>query len=110
MRGTSRALGAMAALVLGRVASIPFARAEQVALAVADFDYADSSSEVQDQSAAHAARLKEFARLIRDELSANGKYQVVTIACPKPRCSAGAMDAASLTEAARLLPMAASTR
>ncbi len=35
------------------------------------------------------------------KLSATGKYQVVALACPKPPCSAGAMDAQSLTDAAR---------
>jgi hypothetical protein len=56
---------------------------------------------VQDQSAQHAARLEHFARFIGEQLSASGKYQVVGLSCPKPRCSVGAMDAETLTEAAR---------
>jgi hypothetical protein len=75
--------------------------AEPVTLAIADFDYLDTSGETQDQAAAHAERLKNFTRLLSDELSATGKYQVVALACPKPPCSAGAMDAQSLTDAAR---------
>jgi hypothetical protein len=75
--------------------------AEPVTLAIADFDYLDTSGETTDQATAHAERLKNFTRLLSDELSATGKYQVVAIACPKPPCSAGAMDAQSLTDAAR---------
>jgi hypothetical protein len=81
--------------------SASMAAADEVALAVADFDYVDSSGEVRNQSTEHAGRLQDFARLIRDELSASGKYQVVPLDCPQPPCSAGAMDAESLTEAAR---------
>ena len=77
------------------------AAADPVALAIADFDYADTSGEVRDQSAEHATRLEEFARLIREQLSASGKYEVVALNCPKERCSAATMDAGSLTEAAR---------
>ncbi|WP_119301614.1 DUF2380 domain-containing protein [Dongia deserti] len=75
--------------------------AEPVALAVADFDYSDTSGEVRDQSAEHTARLEDFTSLIRDMLSASGNYKVVDLVCSKPSCSASAMDAESLTEAAR---------
>lgn len=96
-----RRVGALAAscgcLALGASAHA----ADPVALAVAEFDYADSSGEIQDQAKAHQERLQDFASLIRDELSASGKYQVVALACPQPHCSAGAMDPASLTDAAR---------
>jgi hypothetical protein len=74
---------------------------EPVTLAIADFDYLDTSGETQDQAAAHAERLKNFTRLLADELSATGRYQIVALTCPKPPCSAGALDAQSLTDAAR---------
>ena len=96
-----RPLGALAAAwcCLAAVSSIH--AADTVTLAVADFDYEDSSGEIQDQVAAHAARLDDFGHLIRDQLSTSGKYQIVTLACARPRCSAGAMDPAALTAAAR---------
>jgi hypothetical protein len=75
--------------------------ADPIKLAIADFDYKDTSGETQDQVAAHAERLRNFTQLIDDELSTSGKYQVVALACPKRPCSAGAMDAQSLTDAAR---------
>jgi hypothetical protein len=70
-------------------------------LAVADFDYTDSSGELQDQSAARAHRLADFAQSVRDRRSASGHYRVVAIDCPRPRCSAGTLDAGVLTGAAR---------
>jgi hypothetical protein len=75
--------------------------ADPIKLAIADFDYKDTSGETPDQAAAHAERLKNFTQLIDDELSASGKYQLVALSCPKRPCSAGAMDAQSLTDAAR---------
>jgi len=75
--------------------------ADPIKLAIADFDYLDTSGEVQDQTAVHAERLKSFTQLIDDQLSASGRYQIVALACPKRPCSAGAMDAQSLSDAAR---------
>jgi len=77
------------------------AAADPVALAIANFDYDDTSGEVRDQSAEHATRLEDFTRLIGNQLSASGQYEIVTLNCPKARCSAATMDAGSLTEAAR---------
>jgi len=75
--------------------------ADPIPLAIAAFDYSDTSGEVQDQTAAHAARLEGFTDLLRDQLSATGKYRIVPLSCAKPRCSAGTLDAQSLTDAAR---------
>ena len=91
----------LGALALACTLASSVAGADPVKLAIADFDYLDTSGETQDQTAAHAERLRNFTQLIDDELSASGKYQVVTLTCPKRPCSAGAMDAQSLTDAAR---------
>ncbi|WP_376700331.1 DUF2380 domain-containing protein [Bradyrhizobium archetypum] len=56
--------------------------AAPIAVAVADFDYFDTSGEVVDQSAAHRARMASFATLLRDNLAAQGDYRVVRIECP----------------------------
>jgi hypothetical protein len=95
---TPRRLGAFA--LWSALASSAHA-AEPVKLAIADFDYHDTSGEAQDQTAAHAERLKNFVGLVGDELTASGKYQIVSLTCPKPPCSADRMDAQSLTDAAR---------
>ena len=92
-------LGALASVCILTSSSV--LAVEPVTLAIADFDYLDTSGETQDQAAAHAERLKSFTRLLGDELSATGKYQIVTLTCPKPPCSANTLDAQSLTDAAR---------
>ena len=101
MKRARRNLGWLGGLALSCVLASSVAGADPIKLAIADFDYKDTSGETQDQAAAHAERLKNFTQLIDDELSASGKYQVVAITCPKRPCSAGAMDAQSLTDAAR---------
>jgi hypothetical protein len=93
----------LAALALcGGLGAGPARAEDAVPLAVADFDYADSSGEPTNQAEAHAARLQRFEQDIRDAVSASGKYRVVALECPQPPCSAGAMDAASLTDAAKM--------
>ena len=61
---------------------------EPVPIAVLDFDYSDNSGEPQDQTAAHRARLAEFASLIRAALAGSGAYRVVAATCPAAPCSA----------------------
>ena len=75
--------------------------AEPIALAVADFDYTDTSGEAADQGSAHAARLEQFVQSVRAELAGSGSYRVVTLACPKSPCSARSTDPATLIQAAQ---------
>ena len=91
----------LGALAVSWCLASPGHAAEPIKLAIADFDYKDTSGETQDQAAAHAERLNNFTQLIDQELSASGKYRIVAITCPKRPCSAGAMDTQSLTDAAR---------
>ena len=72
-----------------------------VAIAVADFDYRDTSGEVTDQTAQHDERVHTFTNLIREELSAQGKYRVVALDCQKPECSTTSLGADELVAAAR---------
>src|SRR5688500_18464564 len=62
--------------------------AAPLAVAVADFDYFDTSGEVADQSAEHRARVASFAKLLRDNLAAQGNYRVVPIECSDHPCTA----------------------
>jgi hypothetical protein len=101
MKRALRNLGWLGALALSCFLASSVEGADPVKLAIADFDYKDTSGETQDQAVAHAERLKNFTQLVDDELSASGKYQVVALTCPKRPCSAGAMDAESLSDAAR---------
>jgi hypothetical protein len=101
MKRAQQNLGWFGALSLSCILASSVEGADPVKLAIADFDYKDTSGETQDQAAAHAERLRNFTQLIDDQLSASGKYQVVALTCPKRPCSAGALDAQSLTDAAR---------
>ena len=56
-------------------------------IAVADFDYIDTSGEVKDQRAAHQARMAQFAELLRAKLGAEGEFRVIPIECAEPPCT-----------------------
>jgi hypothetical protein len=66
--------------------------AAPIAVAVADFDYFDTSGEVTDQTAEHVARVASFAKLLRDNVAAQGDYRVVPIECRDPPCTATSMS------------------
>ncbi|TIT51290.1 MAG: DUF2380 domain-containing protein, partial [Mesorhizobium sp.] len=70
----------------GALASAAFADAvEPRTLAVADFEFRDTSGEVRDQTAEHEARLKAFGVALRDGLS--GKIDLVALPCHAERCT-----------------------
>jgi hypothetical protein len=56
-------------------------------VAVADFDYVDTSGEVKDQSAEHRARVAKFAELVRTSLGAQSGYRVLPFECSEPPCT-----------------------
>jgi hypothetical protein len=92
------ALSAFAALSFSAGAS---PAATPIAVAVADFDYFDTSGEVVDQSAEHRARVASFAILLRDHVSAQGDYRVVPIECRDPPCTATSLSQDVFVAAAR---------
>lgn len=75
--------------------------AAPIAVAVADFDYFDTSGEVVDQSAEHRARVASFATLLRDNISTQADYRVVPIECPDHPCTATSMSQDLFIAAAR---------
>lgn len=90
------------AVAAALVAPAPlFGEAAPVPIAVADFDYADTSGEVRDQRAEHAERLQAFGRSIRVDLARSGKYRVVELKCQPGPCSAGQMPPEELVQQAR---------
>lgn len=72
-----------------------------VPAAVAAFDNYDSAGETPEAAAAHAARVERFAGLVAESLSADGKYEIIPLACSAPPCSAGGMAPEDLIAAAR---------
>ncbi len=70
-------------------------------IAVADFDYVDSSGEPADQQAAHAQRLNALKAEIIASLTHSGRFAGVALNCAKPPCSASNMDQDGISQAAR---------
>ncbi|MER9328559.1 DUF2380 domain-containing protein [Mesorhizobium sp. M0488] len=64
----------------------PADAAELSTLAVAGFSFKDTSGEVRDQTAEHAARLKAFGAVLHDDLSASPKIDLVALPCEADRC------------------------
>ena len=105
MRGDLRFLGALTALFAAAPApSVSAAAAggsgEPVALAVLDFDYVDTSGEPADLAAIHNQRLGAFTSALRRDLSASGRYRIVSIACGGAPCVSSA-DPFEVQKAAR---------
>jgi hypothetical protein len=76
-------------------------KVEPLALAVADFDYTDTSGEARDQQEAHAAQLEQFVQSVRDELAQGDAYRIVPLSCPNTPCTARSTDPATLIKAAQ---------
>lgn len=99
--------GRWLALALAVTASVPVpagrvsAEDERPKVAVAAFDYSDTSGEARDQTAQHAARLRSFSEALRGDLQASGRFDVVPLSCGKAACAAGSTDAATLLARAR---------
>ena len=81
------AMGAAVALSLQVVSFQASLAAAPLTIAVADFDYIDTSGEVKDQRAAHQARMAQFADLVRAKLGAEGEFRVISIECAEPPCT-----------------------
>ncbi len=77
------------------------ARAASVRVAVADFDYTDSSGEPTDQRAAHAERLRAFKTAIIDDLKNNPRFAASPLACKDSPCSANNLDQSGIVAAAK---------
>jgi TolB-like protein len=77
------------------------AHAESPTVAVADFDYVDSSGEPSDQQAAHAQRLNALKAEIIASLTHSGDFAGVALNCAKPPCSAGNLDQDDISKSAR---------
>ncbi|WAP70339.1 DUF2380 domain-containing protein [Jiella pelagia] len=78
------------------------ATAEEPTVAVANFDYTDTSGEVRDQTAEHEARLEAFRSRLETRLADGGPYVPVALGCPSEQaCSLGTLRAQLLLRRAR---------
>ena len=95
------ALGLAGAILALSPARSDDAKAPPIPIAVADFDYFDTSGEPTNQQAEHQVRLQAFVSAIRSDLERDGRYRVVTLSCPQTRCAAAELAPAELLERAR---------
>lgn len=71
-----------------------------VTLAIAAFDYVDTSGEVGDATQAHAHFVETFTQALSKDLAATGKYRIVPLICGKDPCTSK-MDPTDLQKAAQ---------
>ena len=57
-------------------------------LAVVGFNFVDTSGEVKDQTAAHAARLSAMMETLQSKLAASGRFKIIALACTPMPCTA----------------------
>ena len=105
MRSPLRSAAALAALGLaaalgGRYARADLPATQPVTLAVLPLDYVDTSGEPTDQTAAHQRRAADFVSALKHDLSANGRYRIVSMSCGSAPCDP-AMSPSELEKAAR---------
>lgn len=74
---------------------------QPISIAIADFDYRDSSGEVQDQTGKHRALLQAFTLSLRRDLARGEKYHVTALSCEAEPCTAARSDPARLIGRAR---------
>jgi len=79
----------LAAAALGLVLAVSPARAEpRTAVAVANFDFLDTSGEAKDQSETHVRRLKALSDFLREQLAGSSKLELMKLPCEAAQCTA----------------------
>lgn len=103
MSRQNRTAGAIAAIgaAVALLSPVSPARSAPLTIAVADFDYIDTSGETRDQRAAHQARMAQFAELLRAKLGTQGNLQVRPLECAEPPCTPINMQPAKFIDASR---------
>jgi hypothetical protein len=105
-RGRARAIATVGATAALAFFISPFQASDAVsaaplAVAVADFDYIDTSGEVRDQRAEHQARMARFAELLRESISAQGDFRVLPLECAERPCTPINMQPQKFIDASR---------
>ena len=75
--------------------------AEPTSIALAEFDYIDSSGEMQDQTQKHAALIADFMQALRSDVGQSGKFRIVPLLCDGHPCTVRGSNASDLMLAAR---------
>jgi hypothetical protein len=77
------------------------AAAAPVKVAVANFDFADTSGEVENQTAFHDAQIKGLEDALAAAINRTGRFTATSITCARQPCSVGNLDPGSLTDAGK---------
>ena len=88
------------AIIFGLTAAVP-ALAAKEKVAVAHFDFKDTSGEVRNQTEFHTASIKELQATLVQALDKTGRFDAVPLTCKTPPCSVDNLDAATFTNAAK---------
>jgi hypothetical protein len=92
----------LAAVLLGAVlAASPAWPEQKVPVAVANFDFLDTSGEPRDQKDVHDRRLTALSDYLRQQLSESGKLGIVDLPCQAAQCTATDPGFATLSEEAK---------
>lgn len=70
-------------------------------LAISGFFLIDTSGEQRNQTAEHEARLERFDDVMRKDIAGSGRFALVEMKCPQPRCSGQSMTMDELLRYAR---------
>jgi hypothetical protein len=92
----------VAGLLLAAVFGGSSSRAAQpVAIVIADFDYVDTSGEVEDQTDKHKALVATLMQALRGSLGQSAKFRVVSLSCDAQPCPARGASPSELMSRAR---------
>jgi hypothetical protein len=89
-----RAAGSFAVglLLAGLIGGSAIRAAEPTSIALAEFDYIDSSGEMRDQTQKHAALIADFMQALRSDVGQSGKFRIVPLLCDGQPCTSNPSD------------------
>lgn len=88
-------------LVVIAVRGSAHAAENRPSLAIAGFFLIDTSGEQRNQTAEHQARLERFDDIMQKDIAGSGRFTLVEMKCPQPRCSGQSMTMDELLRYAR---------
>jgi hypothetical protein len=100
-RSVAAGLGIAGLLLAALVSGSASRAAEPVPIVVAEFDYADTSGEVQDQTQKHKQLIATLTGALRADLGQSAKFRVISLLCDGQPCSVRGTDPSDLIPRAR---------
>jgi hypothetical protein len=88
-------------LLAGLIGGSPIRADEPASIVLTEFDYVDSSGEMQNQTQKHAALIADFMQALRGDVGQSGKFRIVPFLCEGQPCTARGSNPSDLMTAAR---------